>query len=64
MGVHFNTILPVLKELLTPSHEADLRLAFLALVETLLGRAELKEAFIPVSDVLLSELLIPNAVWR
>lgn len=57
-------IIPVIMVHLNVSNEADLRLSFLALLETALGDSSLNKSFIPFSAELLLEGIMPNTIWR
>lgn len=61
---HIGQFVPVLMAHLTPSNEPELRLFFLAMLETALGDSKLNKAFVPFMAELLLEAIMPNAVWR
>ncbi|KAL7691346.1 putative armadillo-like helical protein [Plasmopara halstedii] len=57
-------IVPVFLAHLEPDQDADVRLAFLALLETMLGTDSIIQAFKPYSVPLLKQAIISNIVWR
>ena len=61
---HVAQFVPVLMAHLTPSNEPELRLFFLAMLETALGDSSLNKSFMPFMGELLLESIMPNAVWR
>lgn len=61
---HIGQFVPVLMAHLTPSNEPELRLFFLAMLETALGDPTLNQSFVPFMADLLLEAIMPNAVWR
>lgn len=63
-GDNLPRIIPVFLVHLEPNQDADVRLAFLALLETLLGTDTISQAFKPFSVPLLKKSIIPNIVWR
>ncbi|KAG7393600.1 HEAT repeat-containing protein 2 [Phytophthora pseudosyringae] len=63
-GENLDKILPVFLAHLEPAQDADVRLAFLALLETMLGTDAISQAFKPFSVSLLQKAIIPNIVWR
>ncbi|KAL4096005.1 hypothetical protein PRIC1_009370 [Phytophthora ramorum] len=63
-GVNLKKIVPVFLVHLDPVQDADVRLAFLALLETMLGTDAISQAFKPFSVALLQKTIIPNIVWR
>ncbi|OWZ19534.1 hypothetical protein PHMEG_0006218 [Phytophthora megakarya] len=63
-GENLNRIVPVFLVHLEPAQDADVRLAFLALLETMLGTDAISQAFKPFSVGLLQKAIIPNIVWR
>jgi len=64
VATHIEHFVPTLMAHLTPSNEPELRLYFLAMLETALGDASLNQAFIPHMPDLLLEAVMPNCVWR
>ncbi|DBA01279.1 TPA: hypothetical protein N0F65_001784 [Lagenidium giganteum] len=60
MAVIVKVFLPHLE----PSRDADVRLAFLALLETMLGNDAIAKAFEPFSQSLLLKAITPNVVWQ
>ncbi|TMW60589.1 hypothetical protein Poli38472_000631 [Pythium oligandrum] len=58
------SLVPVFILHLEPAQDADLRLAFLALLETMLGTESICKAFQPYSTQLLLKAIIPNVVWQ
>lgn len=63
-GENLGKIVPVLVAHLEPDQDADVRLAFLALLETMLGTDAISQAFKPYSVTLLQRGIIPNIVWH
>ncbi|KAG3121103.1 hypothetical protein PI125_g590 [Phytophthora idaei] len=63
-GENLAKIVPVFLVHLEPDQDADVRLAFLALLETMLGTDAISQAFKPFDAVLLQKTVIPNIVWR
>ncbi|KAE9037934.1 hypothetical protein PR003_g6197 [Phytophthora rubi] len=63
-GENLDKIVPVFLVHLEPAQDADVRLAFLALLETMLGTNAISQAFKPFSVPLLQKAIIPNIVWR
>ncbi|OQR93835.1 hypothetical protein ACHHYP_02194 [Achlya hypogyna] len=57
-------LLPVLLRHVDPAREPDVRLAFLALLETLLGHPDVAPAFRPFASTLLIKAITPNIVWQ
>lgn len=63
-GKNLGKIVPVFLVHLEPAQDADVRLAFLALLETMLGADSIAQDFKPFSVALLQKAIIPNIVWR
>ncbi|KAG7401636.1 HEAT repeat-containing protein 2 [Phytophthora boehmeriae] len=63
-GENLAKIVPVFLVHLDPNQDADVRLAFLALLETMLGTDAISQTFKPFSVDLLQKAIIPNIVWR
>ncbi|KDO29225.1 hypothetical protein SPRG_19895 [Saprolegnia parasitica CBS 223.65] len=63
-GAALPVLLPVLLRHLDPAREADVRLAFLALLETMLGNPEMAPAFQPFASTVLVKAITPNIVWQ
>uniref|UniRef100_K3W704 TOG domain-containing protein n=1 Tax=Globisporangium ultimum (strain ATCC 200006 / CBS 805.95 / DAOM BR144) TaxID=431595 RepID=K3W704_GLOUD len=63
-GASMDKIVPALLVHLDAARDADVRLAFLALLETMLGTESVYKAFQPFSVPLLLNGIIPNIVWQ
>ncbi|ETI37684.1 hypothetical protein, variant 1 [Phytophthora nicotianae] len=63
-GENLGKIVPIILIHLEPDQDADVRLASLALLETMLGTDAISQAFKPFSVALLQKAIIPNIVWR
>ncbi|CAI5745306.1 unnamed protein product [Peronospora destructor] len=63
-GKNLDQIIPVILVHLEPSQDADIRLAFLALLETMLGMDTITQVLRIFSVALLQKAIIPNIVWR
>ncbi|OQS04441.1 hypothetical protein THRCLA_03322 [Thraustotheca clavata] len=61
---NMHAIVPILITHLDPSKEPDVRLAFLALLETMLGNTLMYKAFEPFASKLLINGITPNIVWQ
>ncbi|CAH0489311.1 unnamed protein product [Peronospora farinosa] len=61
---NLDKIIPVFLVHLEPSQDADIRLAFLALLETMLGMDAITQALKMFSVALLQKAIIPNMVWH
>ncbi|CAH0477374.1 unnamed protein product [Peronospora belbahrii] len=63
-GTNLDKIVPVILVHLDPSQDADVRLVFLALLETMLRMDTISQALKAFSVALLRKAIIPNIVWR
>ncbi|GLD91633.1 hypothetical protein PINS_up000166 [Pythium insidiosum] len=63
-GENMTTLVPVFLLHLDVSQDADVRLAFLALLETMLGNDAVCQAFKPFNTQLLLKAIMPNIVWH
>ncbi|TYZ59531.1 hypothetical protein PybrP1_003449 [[Pythium] brassicae (nom. inval.)] len=63
-GENLDRLVPALLVHLEASRDADVRLAFLALLETMLGTDSIFQSFRPFSTPLLLNGIIPNIVWQ
>ncbi|RMX62267.1 hypothetical protein DD238_000850 [Peronospora effusa] len=61
---NLDKIIPVFLVHLEPSQDADIRLAFLTLLETMLGMDTITQALKMFSVALLQKAIIPNMVWH
>ncbi|RLO01268.1 hypothetical protein DYB28_015327 [Aphanomyces astaci] len=59
-----HVVVPIVLAHLAPSNEPDVRLSFLALLETLLGNDLMAQAFQPFAASLLVKGITPNIVWQ
>ncbi|KAG6609452.1 Elongation factor-type GTP-binding protein [Phytophthora cinnamomi] len=63
-GENLEKIVPVFLVHLEPAQDADVRLAFLALLETMLGTDAISQSFKSFNVSLLQKAIIPNIVWH
>ncbi|TDH64770.1 uncharacterized protein CCR75_001536 [Bremia lactucae] len=63
-GENLDKIIPVILVYLEPEHDADIRLAFLSLLETMLGMNTISKALMPFNVALLQKAIIPNITCR
>ncbi|CAK4191681.1 unnamed protein product [Aphanomyces euteiches] len=63
-GDQVHLIVPIILAHLDPSKEPDVRLAFLALLETMLGNELIAQSFQPFASSMLVKGITPNIVWQ
>ncbi|CAN0219736.1 unnamed protein product, partial [Hapterophycus canaliculatus] len=66
VGSHLGEVMPIFRELLhDPTRDPELRLNMLALLECVVRQDEVtEESMRPYAEVVLREMVLPNAVWR
>jgi dynein assembly factor 5 len=63
-AANMDKIIPVIILHLNVSNEPELRLSFLAVLETSLGDAAVNKSYVPFGAQLLLEGIMPNTIWR
>lgn len=61
---HLHVVVPVLVTHLQPERDPEVRLAMMALLETVIARPASADALGPHTRAMVSDMILPNAVWK